>query len=467
MDFQEKKNNIDSYVRRRFFGQRYTVRSNADASRLLIENDWDDEKGTIQKCTMSFSYILEYTNVQPKPIWYDSFCNKVMIGDEIRQKHHDDEIKGKLEVFFSQADEKANINKRDVEDAIGIVARRNCRNSFLELVKQFHEQFKGPDDRVEITDLSKTYLCKFLNAEDTANSRMIQFKTGLAMVARLVEPGTYVEGSLGLVGATKAGKTFVQKTLCVDHSLYYFGSKCDLANPWSYGACGNGKVIFDCPESGDLLALDDSFKKQFMDTTHDEYAEKNEKQSTQHPRTWVIWFSTNEHQIITDDTSTRRFWCIEIIDDPNFTLNHKLVQDSVPRLWAEWYQAYLDLPEKSPQYWCSTPEEYLELDKSNQRFKVINSFAEFLKDKLFNRNEISALQIRDLIKLEKFQDVKPISDKRIGETMRNILKWTVGRDNYGRMVYYRPVSERITESNAIAKNLNLDEILQKEEDSNV
>jgi predicted P-loop ATPase len=441
----EKKENIDRYVRRRYFGKRYVVKEQADWTRLLVDPDFDLEKGTVQKCAKSFSFLLEYCSIQNTPIWFDTFCTKVMVGDEVRQKHHDTYIKGELETFFAAAGEKASLNKRDVEDAIDLVARRNPRNSFAELIKRCWETYQV-DGRVPITDISSNYLCKFLNAEDTEISRVIQRKAGLSMVARVFNPGIYVEGSFGIVGGTKAGKTFVTKSLCMDETVYYFGSKCDLENPWSYGASGDGKVIFDCPEAGDLLALDNNFKKQFMDTTIDEYPEKNEKQSTKHPRTWMIWFSSNEYQIITDETSTRRFWCVELIDDPNFDLDHQMIKDTVPRLWAEWYQMYLDLPNISPVHWCSTTKEYEMLDKSNQRFKVVNSFAEWLKNYLGVREQVSALEIRSALKSPTtgFQDVKPISDKRIGETMRNVLKWAAVKDPTGCMCYRKITSRAPT-----------------------
>ena len=207
---------------------------------------------------------------------------------------------------------------------------------------------------------------------------------------------------MGLIGTSKKGKTLITKMICLMDVVkgvqeqYYFGSKCDFDNPWSFAKAADGKVILDCPDAGDFLALDNEKLKQLIDGTVDDFPEKHEKESTPHPRTWIIWFSSNDYQVIADDTTTRRMWCIEILDDDKFVFNKKFVEEMIPQLWAQWYQMYLDLEDpNNAMNWCTTPDEYKMLDESNQRFKCGNSFAEWLDKNLVGKNSITTGEIRE------------------------------------------------------------------------
>jgi len=444
VDYEAERKIINDKIRVKYFDNNGKVKfhSKANISDLVCEYDFKRSTGSIQKNSTNFAYLLRWTSILGKPIWFDTLQRKIMIGDDVRQRSHDTDIKSKFESFFGAAGEKAIINKREIEDAIDILARDHPKNSFLLKIQNLRNEFANPDTgKVDITDLSSTYLTKFINAEDTEISRILQRKMGLAMVARVVKPGTYVEGSLGLIGNTKCGKTFVTKQISMDENKYYFGSKCNLESPWSYGPVGDGKVIFDLPEAGSLLALDDAFKKSFMDCTVDEYAEKNEKQSTQHPRSWCIWFSSNEMQFISDPTSSRRYWCILLNDDDKFELNHNYIKESVPRLWAEWYQMYLDLPTKNSAEWCTTSDEYKLLDISNKRFTKVDGLSEFLLTALKGKSKIFFTEVSTLVRQQQeFHDTRICSDKRIGKVMCDDLKWIKRRTSEGKTYYMSPVN---------------------------
>ena len=184
VDYLKKKQNIDEYVKRRYFSN-LQITKGYDWSRLLLESDFEQEKATINKCAKSFSFILEYTSVQLEHIWFDSLSKKIMIANRIRQKYDDTHIKAELESFFGEAGDKPNINKRDVEDAIDLVAHRNTENSFAKILQSFWESYQV-EGRVPITDLSKNYLCQFINAEKSEISQILQRKMGLAMVSRVL-----------------------------------------------------------------------------------------------------------------------------------------------------------------------------------------------------------------------------------------------------------------------------------------
>ena len=52
--------------------------------------------------------------------------------------------------------------------------------------------------------------------------------------------------------------------------------------------------------------------KDWITTKVDTYAEKKEKLATPHPRRCVPWGTTNESELLNDDTGTRRYWIIEV-----------------------------------------------------------------------------------------------------------------------------------------------------------
>lgn len=176
-----------------------------------------------------------------------------------------------------------------------------------------------------------TLLIDYFGAADNSYTRESIRKMLTAAVARAVEPGVKFDNMLILAGKQGCGKsTFIR----------YLGKEWFSDSLYTFEGKEASEQIQGCfvIELGELVAMarsDTNAIKQFISKTEDIFREAYGRRTGRYPRRCVFFGTTNETEILRDNTGNRRFWPVTLgITEPT-----KNVFDDLPgevdQIWAE------------------------------------------------------------------------------------------------------------------------------------
>lgn len=180
-----------------------------------------------------------------------------------------------------------------------------------------------------------TLLIDYFGAEDNIYTRETMRKMLVAGVARAIEPGVKFDNMMILAGKQGCGKSTFLRLLgknWFSDSLYSFEGK-------EASEQIQGQFIIELGELVAMVKSDSNNIKQFVSKTEDVFREAYGRRTSRYPRRCIFFGTTNEKEILRDNTGNRRFWPITLgVSEPTKNVFTDL-QNEVGQIWAEavWY----------------------------------------------------------------------------------------------------------------------------------
>lgn len=176
-----------------------------------------------------------------------------------------------------------------------------------------------------------TLLIDYLGAEDTPYTRAVTRKSFVAAVARIMTPGRKYDTMLVLVGEQGRYKSTVFMIMGGDwfsDSLRTFGDKDSMETI-------QGTWINEVAEMQALAKAEINAVKMFLSKRSDYYRAAYGRYAIDRPRQCVFFGTSNTKECLTDTTGNRRFWPVDIDQQPRKKdVGFELAKER-DQLWAE------------------------------------------------------------------------------------------------------------------------------------
>lgn len=183
-----------------------------------------------------------------------------------------------------------------------------------------------------------TLLVDYLGAEDTPYVRAVTRKQFVAAVYRVMDPGHKFDQMLTLVGPQGIGKsTLISKM----GGTWYTDTVNSISGKDGYDAI-QGAWIVEMSELASLRKAEVEAVKQFISKCVDTYRRAYAKNTIAYPRQCVFFGSTNDDELLRDQTGNRRFWVVETGVQPHEKYAWNMDRTEVDQLWAEAVQRWKD-----------------------------------------------------------------------------------------------------------------------------
>ena len=176
-----------------------------------------------------------------------------------------------------------------------------------------------------------TLLIDYLGAADTPLTRAFTRKALTAAVARVMSPGCKYDTMLVLVGGQGRYKSTILAILggeWFSDSLRTFGDKDSMESI-------RGTWINEIAEMQALAKADLDQVKMFQTKTVDYYRAAYARYTEAQPRQCVFFGTTNSRYCLTDPTGGRRFWPVDIDQQPRQKHVFRDLPGERDQIWAE------------------------------------------------------------------------------------------------------------------------------------
>ena len=240
----------------------------------------------------AYHYSVRFNELTRLPELDGNPITDVKLFYQLLAQHHDIEAK-----------------KAQAQDALLYVAQCNAYNP----VAEYLQGLKGND---AIEPMAEGEIFDLFGLAPADPLSQLLLKKGLAgTVKRGLDPGCKFDACPILRGPQGNGKTETLRSLggAWFDGLGDYGSSSSLAlSGWSVMAKANASWIFELGEVDRLTrGRCQSAFKDWLTERVAKYAEKHEPLASDHPRRFVSWGTTNESELLNDETGNRRFWIIE------------------------------------------------------------------------------------------------------------------------------------------------------------
>jgi predicted P-loop ATPase len=360
--------------------------------------------------------ILEHDPQWIGKIRLDTFAQKISVSDApwfdhqapaTLHQHWEDNDTTRLQGWLVR-EYSLDFSIADIDRSVAITAERHSHSS----AKDWMETLVWDQ-----TCRLNTWAIKYLGVPDTAYARMTPRLWLISAVARTYEPGCKADHVLILEGSQGLGKSSALRVLA--GSKWFNDTAFDIGNKDAYMSI-QGKLIVEMAELDSLKRSDADRAKAFFTSPVDHYRAPYARRVVSVDRQCVFAGTTNNHDMLKDETGNRRYWPVRCNDIDIAGL--KSVRD---QLWAEAIDAYKNgapwYPETaSDRALCEVVQE--EHHVHNEWETIITEWAEINNIKRATAAEVAerALKMapKDLQTAQQLQIAKCL--KRCG--------WTSKRD---------------------------------------
>lgn len=214
------------------------------------------------------------------------------------------------------------VPKNDVIDAVAAVAREQAYHPIKDYLNGL--QWDG------VARLDGVFI-DYLGAEDSAYTRAVTRKSLVAAVARVMHPGCKYDTMPVLVGAQGRHKSTILAKLggaWFSDSLRTFEGKDAMETI-------QGTWLDEIPEMQAMGRSDINAVKAFLTKTNDYYRAAYGRYTADRPRQCVFFGTTNSRECLTDTTGGRRFWPIDIDQQPRAKNVFADLPQERDQIWAE------------------------------------------------------------------------------------------------------------------------------------
>lgn len=207
------------------------------------------------------------------------------------------------------------VAKDAVWSAVRSLALANTRNPPKERVKALAAAWDG---EARLDEWLTTYLNARTCDDDTGDEyapyvRAVGTKWLISLVARVMDPGAQVDTMLVLSGIQGARKSSALRVVGEAFGHGCHGDSFDIGDKSKDRLLKlRGKVVVEWAEMAGLSKRDVREIKTFLTERNDEYRAPYDKAPRKWPRTAVFAASTNETEMLADETGARRFWVVPI-----------------------------------------------------------------------------------------------------------------------------------------------------------
>ena len=220
-----------------------------------------------------------------------------------------------------------------------IPCRTNFKRQISELatVNTFHpvKEFFANLPKWDGVPRAERIFIDFLNADDTSYTREVTFKSLLASVARVYNPGCEWQYMPILRGLQGIGKSYVLKKLGGDWYTEIFDS---VSDSHALDAI-EGSLIVEFPELDAFQGVRSNTLKAFISRSDDKRRKAYAIAKSSNKRTCVFFGTSNNSQLLTDLTGNRRFPIIQCHSEYN-QVKYGLSNEYILQLWSELHLKY-------------------------------------------------------------------------------------------------------------------------------
>lgn len=274
----------------------------------------------------------------------------------------------------------------------------------------------------------ETFLIDYYNAKDTKLNRVYFKRWMIALIKRIMKPGSKFDSMLILAGEQGKKKTSLFNWLgTINGTTYYSEAPDNLKDINSLVYTSMGKFIMTFDDFDDICNKGDLGKVKSFITTQDRTAALKWQHDKQYPITYVLAASTNQYNILVDDATfdERRFWVVEV--NPSNDV-FDLPEELKDQLYAEAYYLYKRDPEQRLWIW--------EKELKNEEIELQKQFKKAAEDPLTEKI-MSIFNRKYPIVNGKFDDYRhfmrcmeqynPVYNKELKDT--DLLNASCERDN--------------------------------------
>lgn len=253
------------------------------------------------------------------------------------------------------------VGREMIRDAVALIAEENRFDSAVAWL----ESLPTPTGK-----RCENFLTRYCGVEDTPYHRAVSLYLWTAMAGRVLSPGVQADMALILVGKQGLRKSTFAKSLApqVDHFIEMSLDErdADLSRKM------RGTLVAEIGELRGLHTRELEAIKSFLTRTHEEWTPKFKEFGTKFPRRLVFIGTTNQEEILADETGHRRFLPVTVESQ----IDTVGVRQDLLLLWAEarelfrqqgvlWQEAERLAPAQHAHYmvtdsWADDVTEWLE-----------------------------------------------------------------------------------------------------------
>ena len=297
------------------------------------------KNSALRKTVKNFRLIIENEPLLKGKLRYDIFSMHLKVVGQLpwrvngnMENWSDKDDTGLLEFIETYYDLKS---KPDMDAAL-----QNTFELFgYHPIKEYIESIPWDGEK-----RAETMLIDYLGAEDNEYSKLVSLKILTGAIKRIYEPGCKFELIPVLSGSQGKGKSTIVEKLgkewftSFDNGILFLRSK-------ELSESTQGMWIIEWAEYG-ANKKKDSKIKSLLSKNDDNYRPAYGRRTLKVPRQFVMIATTNETEILTDNTGDRRFLPLivgvnepkkDIFDNNDFKIHFS---DEVQQIWAEAYYLY-------------------------------------------------------------------------------------------------------------------------------
>jgi predicted P-loop ATPase len=176
-----------------------------------------------------------------------------------------------------------------------------------------------------------TLFIDYLGSVDSPYIRAVARKSLVAAVARAMVPGTKFDTMAILGGPQGIGKSTLLKTIAKD----WFSDSLQTFEGKEASEMLQGIWINEIGELNGMSKSETNAVKQFLSRTEDIYREPFGKRTGRYPRRCIFFGTTNDKEYLKDLTGNRRFWPVDVGQQPPTKNVWEQLPEEVDQIWAE------------------------------------------------------------------------------------------------------------------------------------
>ena len=235
--------------------------------------------------------------------------------------------------------------KQSVEEAVLAAGKKHKFHPVKDKIREFHAAWVAARRRAGLID---TLPQRYLGCPDDAFHRESSLTLMLGIIARVFEPGCKFDSVTIIRGDQGGGKSRFWRALGLD--IYFGELPKDFDRTDRMIEAMRGKLILEMGEMAGLRRETAESAKEFITRSEDRHRLAYASRVGTYPRQSVLVGTSNRDEILHDPTGNRRFRIWEDIHSEarDFFIDVEALEQEVPMLYGEAYQAYLDLRAEQP-----------------------------------------------------------------------------------------------------------------------
>jgi len=284
-------------------------------------------------------------------LWFDSFRQRHMFGEDV------------LDIPRAQT-----AIRRHAQDVYGWTMRVSREDVAVAMVDVAEENPSNPlEARARATtwdgtERLATWIPATFGVESTALYRAIGRRWFVSIAARICRPGCKVDTMLILQGRQGTYKSETFKTIAAHLGAdLVLDTRLDWSNTTKSRHLLSGRLFYEDAELMSMQRASGDELKNLLSSRTDSYIPPFGRTEVSRPRTALIVGTTNNREILTDQTGARRFWIVDAERSPYQKADLAWLRQNIAQLFAE----AMHLFDNGEQWWL-TPYEQDEADRENE-----------------------------------------------------------------------------------------------------